>query len=947
MPLSRILFIDAYDSFSNNIVSLLVTALDVDVDILPIDPPHLDPNSSDFQEKLLTTLRRYDAVVCGPGPGSPDSEKDVGIMKYFWELEGHDALPVLGVCLGFQSLVVSLGGVVKKLRLGLHGMIRDIVHSQATNEGNIFSGVPPFKATLYHSLHADIGQQSVSANDWATQLWDSPGHLPDLVPLAWTYEEQQDSTDRILMGVRHRSKPFWGLQYHPESVCTEEASQQVIINWFREASKYNHDSGRVVDRSTPLDCNFPGIRKPSVHINGTGGNLIHTHLHPDQETIPDLHSWLQGTKSLASYDRGMSYNSRTLELPPHIEVPDIVETLQSSRQEYIVLDSASANGGQTGADVRGRHSIIALDVDEALKLEYTTGNRYVTARRTRDVTDRDRDFEERIGLSTQQTVWQVLGGFWEGRQLGSDCVEDTPFMGGFMGYVTYELGLEGIGVATHHDKHPKRPDLCFAWITKSIVVDHLDGTIRIQCLSSTNSAGEAWLDICADQLTSSPLWTKGTQTTSNGSVRQSNNDDQLTPPLTPTRPTPIKAHIRVPDAQEYARKVRACQDFIASGDSYELCLTDETLITLPRDPQNGPPPSASSASSPSPSPSQSPTQANPSSSSSSSSSWSLYRRLRLASPAPFGSYIRLGPATVVSSSPERFLAYTPGGVCTMRPMKGTVAKYPSSSSPSHSSHPPPTSQPVTRAEAERRLRTPKETAENLMIVDLVRHDLHGVCGFGSGGGGGRVRVPRLLVVEEYASVWQMISVVEGRLPATPATAASTPADTRRRGGDGGKEKTPTGLDVLAATLPPGSMTGAPKRRSCEILRALEEEEEQEERCPGPGNPTTTARRRRRRRNARGLYAGVVGYMDVRGAGDWSVTIRSLFRWDDEVLVAPATDERREENRGVVRRECEEAAEEEVWHVGAGGAVTALSTPRGETDEMFAKLKGPLSIFEQA
>jgi para-aminobenzoate synthetase len=171
---------------------------------------------------------------------------------------------------------------------------------------------------------------------------------------------------------------------------------------------------------------------------------------------------------------------------------------------------------------------------------------------------------------------------------------------------------------------------------------------------------------------------------------------------------------------------------------------------------------------------------------------------------------------------------------------------------------------------------PKEKAENLMIVDLVRHDLYGVCG------SGKISVPRLMLVEEYRSVFQMISVVEGQIPAT-----------------GGY----TGLDVLAASLPPGSMTGAPKKRSCEILQDVEGKE-------------------------RSLYSGVVGYMDVGGRGDWSVNIRCMYRWDDEDEVLGG----------------DEGKRVETWHIGAGGAVTTLSTPEGEREEMLTKLNGTLGVF---
>jgi len=111
--------------------------------------------------------------------------------------------------------------------------------------------------------------------------------------------------------------------------------------------------------------------------------------------------------------------------------------------------------------------------------------------------------------------------------------------------------------------------------------------------------------------------------------------------------------------------------------------------------------------------------------------------------------------------------------------------------------------------------------------------------------------------------------------------------------------------VLAASLPPGSMTGAPKKRSCEILQQLEQGKE------------------------RSLYSGVAGYMCVSGRGDWSVTIRSMFRWDDE------------------RAADGDGKGQEVWHIGAGGAVTILSTLEGEREEMLTKLAGPLGVFTQS
>ncbi|CAK7216317.1 hypothetical protein SBRCBS47491_002783 [Sporothrix bragantina] len=808
----RILFLDAYDSFANNITALLATLLGADVHVLPID-------AQLTEDAFYAELACYDAVVCGPGPGSPDCPADIGLMKYVWaagnsDSEKNNLTPALGICLGFQSLVAAHGGRIRRLRSGgLHGMVRPVETNPKV--GDIFAGVAaPFRATLYHSLGADIGQDDIDEEKWAAARWQAPQVSPYLVPLAWVEEQTEAAgVERLLMGVRHQVNPFWGLQYHPESVCTEAASHAVLANWFRAALQWNAEHGRV--RTEP--------------------------------TIP---------------------------LPDHIEVPDLVEALQAgqiegSEPEQIILDSASAalrpdNLDGTPDDeiandeaVRGRYSIIALDVGSALKIEYRTGDRFATV-----LLSHEEAQAPTIPLQGTQTIWQLLAEFHEQRRLSLSAsdVDRTgrPFLGGFMGYISYEQGLGDIGVPLPDvgvdggGRGHGRPDVCFAWVTRSIVVDHVLGVVHVQHLEEeqvrsfngvigTKNANcldgkthVSWVDNVVAQLQKSSQWQKAK-------------------PKLATKATksPQVISTQLPDVQAYKDKVRVCQEHIAAGDSYELCLTDETRITVASSPVT-------------------------------SSAWNYYRTLRKKNPSPFASYLRLGSATLVSSSPERFLCFSPDAasettLCSMRPMKGTVRR---------------SEEVATLAQAEAVLHVPKEEAENLMIVDLVRHDLHGVCG------PGHVTVPRLLQVEPYGHVFQMVTVVEGELASSGAGY--------------------TGLDVLAASLPPGSMTGAPKKRSCALLQALERQ---------PASPRSTSGQRIAP-GERSLYSGVVGYLCVTGRGDWSVTIRSMFRWDDETTMS---------DDKVVRQD--------VWHIGAGGAVTILSTPEGECDEMFVKLSGPLSIFD--
>lgn len=855
----RILFLDAYDSFSNNITALLATLLDVDVFVLPIHAPHLDPSSAAFTDALRHELAHYDAVVCGPGPGSPDNERDVGLVRHVLALggdgDGDALLPVLGVCLGFQCLAVSCGAAIRRLRRGLHGMVRPIDHRglEGPENSDVFAGVGAFSATLYHSLCVDVGQDEVPKAEWSLRRWESPDGCLDVVPLAWTEEERDSGVERVLTAMRHRRKPFWGLQYHPESVCTLEEGNQVIRNWFGEALRWNRERRRTVVRDGHLRA--ADATRPSL--------LSQLALRNDSRRC----STSSTRESLwTSFGADFSFVSETIALPDQIQVPDIVEILEARDAERIVLDSATAADLQksnTGADVRGRYSIIALDVAESLHLEYHAGDTFATAKLP-SVMGLSVNLTETISLDNYASIWQLIAAFQAARHLDPEVSYDTPFLGGFMGYITYEQGLAGIGVGLAEDRSHSRPDICLVWITRSIVIDHAERLLHVQQLRPRGSNDDSFIRTISTKLQASHFWQHLSCSKTHDAYKWKRDAGTLSSsPKTP--PATWETRVRAPNPAGYEAKVLLCQEYIAAGDSYELCLTDQTTITRPR--SDPPTPAATYHTN-----SGHLSHRKRRQSLKLPGSWQLFRTLRARQPAPFASYLRLGGATLVSASPERFLQHR-DGLCSMRPMKGTVRK---------------SAAVATVAAAERVLHVPKERAENLMIVDLVRHDLHSICGPGN------VRVPALMRVEEYRSVFQMVTVVEGLLP---------------KPSPGREAERYTGLDVLAASLPPGSMTGAPKRRSCEILQEIEGGKE------------------------RSLYSGVVGYMDIRGRGDWSVTIRSMFRWDDEQ--AEAGDD------GV------ESGPLEVWHIGAGGAVTILSTAEGEREEMFTKLAGPLGVFSES
>jgi carbamoylphosphate synthase small subunit len=105
----QILYVDAYDSFSNNIVTLLKTSIAADVHCVKIDDPDLLEN----QTSLGDYLSKFDAVVIGPGPGNPTLRTDVGWIDQVWKLSDTQLLPIFGICLGFQSLCNAFGGKVR------------------------------------------------------------------------------------------------------------------------------------------------------------------------------------------------------------------------------------------------------------------------------------------------------------------------------------------------------------------------------------------------------------------------------------------------------------------------------------------------------------------------------------------------------------------------------------------------------------------------------------------------------------------------------------------------------------------------------------------------------------------------------------------------------------------------------------------------------------------
>lgn len=781
--LARILLIDAYDSFSNSIVALVESLLHAEVTVIHIDDQrYLKHNGQSFRE----LLQGFDAVIAGPGPGSPDLDADVGLIKVLWTLEDEHLLPILGICLGFQSLALAFGARVERLVEPRHGIVARLRH----NGDSLFANTDEALITQYNSLtvrlHSDSFPPSSDTDDSA--LWCLSDACPALAPLAWTCDDLDNGP--VLQAVKHRSKPFWAVQYHPESVCTNEGGARIILNWWTEVLKWQRRCDKL--RAFRVKLNHEPPRCRISCLDGENPMVSAPSLTP----LPSLNSKFVGRSGKTTSSSCVDWGSIPLET---MTAKSIAERLKITSGNVVIIESATREDGMPVNAETGRFSILGcFNPGDTERIEYFSSTKQISTT---------------VGLCNAvrkpcHDIWGYLKYHMQDRK-SLHGPSDSPFWGGLVGFVSYEACLQTIDVklrSTNED----RPDACFVFVHRSIVVDHVAGVVYIQ---SIRSGDTSWIETTKKYLT-----------------RHSPNIDKSQPDN--LHGVLDKAKVRMPQREEYCRKVGSCQEAIRSGNSYELCLTDQTELLLP----------------------SSPTQNN------NARDWNLYQRLRHRNPAPYGCFLRLQcsaeTVSVLSSSPERFLGWTRptaphGSHCQFRPIKGTVRKTPA----------------TTRADAEAILSSSKERAENLMIVDLIRHDLFGVVGAGN------VQVTKLMQVEEYETVFQLVSVIDGQLPV---------------------DQSKTGIDVLAASLPPGSMTGAPKKRSCEILQEVEEG------------------------RSRGVYSGVLGYLDVGGGGDFSVVIRTASRWSGDVETDDA------------------GSTWDVWSIGAGGAVTSQSTDIGEWEEMQTK-----------
>ncbi|WP_243032846.1 aminodeoxychorismate synthase component 1 [Vibrio cincinnatiensis] len=315
--------------------------------------------------------------------------------------------------------------------------------------------------------------------------------------------------------------------------------------------------------------------------------------------------------------------------------------------------------------------------------------------------------------------------------------EELPFVGGAVGYFSYDLGrrVEKLPSIAKHDL--SIPDMAFGLYEWAIIIDHHQ---QSACWAGQHlDKAQAWLN---SQNQVSPLPFKLT------TAWQSNMS-----------------------AEQYQQKFTQIQEYLRSGDCYQINLAQRFQAGYL------------------------------------GSEWLAYQKLEQVNQAPFSAFIRLKEGAILSVSPERFLLVNQNEIET-KPIKGTR---------------PRSEDPEQDASNARELAcAEKDQAENLMIVDLLRNDIGRVAKPGS------VHVPKLFTIESFPAVHHLVSTIRAKLDAQYQT-----------------------TDLLRASFPGGSITGAPKIRAMEIIEELEP-------------------------HRRSAYCGSIGYISRHGRMDTNISIRTLI-----------------------------------------------------------------------
>ena len=833
-----LLVIDHYDSFTYNLVDMLAQ--------LTVDPPVVvakDAFESAARGDVSSFFEKFDGIILSPGPGTPQEQPSLSHLA----ISENPDVPILGVCLGHQLMSLAYGATVDRAPVPIHGQDHQIVQNNPweilpNSNDNVSGEVARSTISRHPSLFRDLPSSFRVVRYHSLCAYDLPESL------AVTAK----SRDNVVQAIQHESNPHYGVQFHPESIGTENG-MALLENFVQVVEQ--HKKNIVIE----YDGNDDSGREAPTESKWSSQSSLSTMTTTTEVSDPDAQT---SSRFRVMVHRLVPSDSAS------VSPLRVFEKFYARKSHTIWLDSSSYHTGRGELDILAAPSR-ADDTIEYHIDENKENGEDILSRLEKELFDKGRHDVTPFN-NIGWVEFEEDGDAFEWVQKNDDSLGgDLPFnyRGGFLGFLGYEVRhdtqqylqqleggvsndktmgrtIKGKDIGDDDDHRRSRvPTAAFFLARQSMVYHHpTDAWYLIGLVEEDDDIKEniAWMKkVDADlKLTAN----NGLAETQRMSF--SSHSDQ----------TNLKPIAFVPNRSKetYKDDVSRCHEYIKKGDSYELCLTNqlEAIISGPN-----------------------------------VSSFDLYKIIREVNPAPYSSYFRWNLSSssnreqekvidvpsptslaICSSSPERFMSVSrqqlhpeiqPFLQAEAKPIKGTCARVI-----------PQNGVVLTAAETredDRRARSLelslKNRAENLMIVDLLRNDMSRVCKTGS------VHVSKLMDIESFATVHQMVSTIRGTL-----------SESRNF------------IDLLRASFPGGSMTGAPKIRTMEILQDLEKNVD------------------------RGPYSGSLGYLSVNGCMDMNIMIRSA-------TITPS-----------------EKKDEWKVSIGAGGAITAMSEAEDEYDEMLLKAR---------
>ncbi|WP_237304997.1 aminodeoxychorismate synthase component I [Streptomyces qaidamensis] len=940
----KTLLIDNYDSYTYNLFQLIAEVNGEEPVVVRNDAP-VDG---------LPDLRAFDNLVVSPGPGHPGEARDFGIGS---RLLATSPVPVLGVCLGHQGIALGEAGLVGPAPEPRHGHLSTVRHDGR----DLFHGLPQhFAAVRYHSLAVrEPLPETLQATAWAE--------------------------DGVLMGLRHRSRPLWGVQFHPESVLTEYG-HRMLVN-FRNLTAERAGKLRTKNTAVPAheqvrrrvvvpECDA-GARRSPGGLLGLGGlrrpvaaavfqvaAVTRARANPPGGGVAGLGETTPSSKPTPP--AGVGLRPEAVASAPVAHTPGAAAPAAGPGAGPEAAAPAPATGAGPRPEAAASPRAAAAPGEDVPAAEPGTdpGTAPVPAAGPRPQSEAASSNPTAPapgaaapaagpgicpGAVPSGPLALAPGGAVSGEGPASGGAASVPGQGASV-VTTPAAGAPATGASAAPAARgrktpaevapdsvavprPRRPDR----VGYRLHTRRVSGAVDAEAVFSRMFAGSPrsfWLDSslvepgrsrfsflgddqgplaefvrydvgagrCEIQRAGRPLRRVGASVfdylkrqLTNRRVDATGLPFDFTGGYVGYFGYEMKADCGsanrhdspTPDAAWlFADRVIAVDH--EEGFTYAVCLAEDTpqAAREAADWLEGVLAGLSCVATERPSPPGPPAPADPGAAEPwlvrdratyladieacrqalrSGTSYEVcltnaarlpappdplefYRTLRRDNPAPYAAFLRFGELEVAGSSPERFLRIGRDGTAEARPIKGTA---PRGDGP----------------EEDARLRDAlasdaKTRAENLMIVDLLRNDLGQVCRTGT------VRVSKLMATETYATVHQLVSTVQGKL---------------REGTDA--------VDCVRACFPGGSMTGAPKLRTLEIIDTLETE-------------------------ARGVYSGALGYFGCGGGADLSIVIRTAVFADG------------------------------VTHLGAGGAIVLGSDPDAEYEEMLLKTAAPMRALQQ-